>query len=256
MKHLTRSLCGIVLAIAPMRVTAQDVSRSLPFAPGERLTYAVRVAGFGTVGHGTMWIDGTADVRGTQTWVLRFETRVGAGFVRGIDRTASWLDPVRFAALRFTKYERHLVSSRSDSVELFPDERRWSTAAGASGDSPSDAPLDELSFIYFLRTLPLGSESAWELNRHFDAARNPTTVCVIGTERITTPAGAFEVTVVEMTVRDPAHYRGEGRLRLSFTNDSLRVPVRIESRLPVVGSTTLLLESRSVPAPSIARARR
>src|SRR5688572_3395843 len=85
-------------------------SRPLPFAVGERLDYAVRVGAMGTIGKGAMWIEGPVEVRGTEAYVLRFDGRAGVGFIKGTDRTESWLDSDRMASLRFLKRERHVLS--------------------------------------------------------------------------------------------------------------------------------------------------
>lgn len=218
---------------------------ALPFSVGERLTYSVQIPKMRASGRGTMWIEGPVDVRGTPTYWLRFDMKAGVGPIQGIDRTDSWLDRDRLMSLRFAKHEEHPLSRRREDVELFPEERRWDAGRGGSGETATDAPLDELSFLYFLRTISLASDTTLEFNRHFDAARNPTTVRVVAREQLTTTAGEFATVVVEMRVRDPRRYKGEGLVRIHFTDDRCRLPVRIESTMPVVGTTVLTLESHS-----------
>jgi hypothetical protein len=190
-----------------------------------------------------MWVDGLAEVRGHQTMVLRFELEAGKGPLRGSDRTRSWLDPQRMAALRFEKTERHPLSRHSEKAELFPETRMWVEADGAAGQSPTAAPLDELSFIYYLRTLPLERDSIWRLDRHFDAARNPTTIRVVGRRTLETAAGSFRTVQVEMRVHDSRRYKGEGVITIDLSDDRRRLPVRIESSMPVLGRTVLTLAS-------------
>jgi hypothetical protein len=50
---------------------------------------------------------------------------------------------------------------------------------------------------------------------------------------------------VEMRVKDPRRYKGEGVLRIHLTDDACRIPVRIESTMPVLGTTVLTLESHT-----------
>jgi hypothetical protein len=221
---------------------AQD-SSALPFALGERFTYAVKVAKMGATGHGAMWVAGPEVVRGTETYVLHFDSQAGLGPFRASDKTTSWLDPQRMAAMRFSKVEHHLFASHTDDVEIYPTQRRWSAADGTAGESPTDSPLDELSFIYFIRTLPLADDSVYVVERHFDAQRNPTTIRVVAHEEISTKAGTFSTVKVEMRVRDPRHYQGEGTIVFNFTDDARRIPVRIESTVPVYGKTVLTLET-------------
>lgn len=237
--------------------SAEPAAAALPFGVGERLTYGARVSRFGRVGEAVMWIEGPEDVRGISTYDLRFDFRARVGVLKAEDRTESWLDPRRMAALQFHKHERHPLSRHDEKVELFPDQQRWQSDDGESGESPTAAPLDELSFMYFIRTLPLVPDTVYQFNRHFDAARNPTTVRVVRREEVTTEAGAFHTVLVEMHVRDPRRYRGEGVIRIDLSDDDRRLPVRIVSSMPVIGTATLTLESHVAGAgmqPLIARA--
>jgi hypothetical protein len=234
-------------AVAVAHPTARSaVSSQRPFTVGERLTYGVRV-GTMAAGTGVMSVGGPVDVRGIDAVVLRSEMRAGVGPISGTGRTESWLDADRMTALRFVKHERRVFSRHRDSVEVFPDDRWWTAADGTSGTTPSALPLDELSFIYFIRTLPLAADTTFEVSRHFDAARNPVGLRIVSRESIATKAGNFETVIVEMRVKDPRNYRGEGIIRVHLTDDDCRLPVRIESTIPDVGRTVLTLESATRP---------
>lgn len=220
-------------------------ANGLPFGVGERLVFGTRVARFGNIGNGTMWIEGPADVRGQATYRLHFDFDAKVGLVRVTNRTESWLEPRRLRALRFHKHERQPLSKHDQRVELYPDERRWDGADGSAGTLATDAPLDELSYLYFIRTLPLAIDSVYRFDRHFEAGRNPTTVRAVGREPVVTPAGTFQTLLVEMRVRDARHYKGDGVLWINLTDDACRIPVRIQSRMPVVGATVLTLASHN-----------
>lgn len=235
---LTVVALAATVAVAPVAAAQQT---SLPFNVGERLEYVGRVRGL--TGRGTMWVEGPVLVRGVSTYELHFDFTARIGPMSVTQRSVSWLDPERMAAMRFTKHERRILARHDEDVELFPLERRWRAKDGETGESPTDAPLDELSFIYFIRTLPLESDSTLSFSRHFDAQRSPTTVRVLGHEQVTTAAGSIGTTVVEMRVRDPEHYRGEGTIRFSISEDRCRIPVRIESTIPDAGTVVLTLAS-------------
>ena len=219
----------------------------LPFALGESLEFEVKVGRLGEVGTARMWIEGPETVSGVPTWRLRFETEAGKAFIRGSDRTSSWLDPATFSTLRFEKRERHLLSRSDEKVTIDRATQQWTDEDGKSGPLASHLPLDELSFIYFLRTLPLGRDTTMTFTRHFDEARNPTIVRVVGHDTLTTPAGIFRTAIVEMEVRDPKHYQGTGTIRIQFSVGDCQMPVRIESRMPLLGATTLTLKGWSHP---------
>jgi hypothetical protein len=241
--RLPRSVGAVALtlcALAPIAATSS--TPDLPFAPGERFTYSGRVRS-GISGRGTLWIEGPTELRGTPTWILHSDMEGRVGPIRATDQNASWLDPIRMTALRYTTRERHLLARRDDAVDIFGSEGRWSDGAGAAGELSMRDPLDELSFLYFLRTLPLTDDDALTVNRHFDVTRNPTVVRVVGREAVVVDAGRFRALIVEMRVRDTRRYRGDGVIRVTLSDDRCRLILRLESTVPDAGTATLSLQS-------------
>jgi hypothetical protein len=227
-------------ASAPARPAQADAP--LPFAPGERLTFAGKVH-TGVSGGGTLWVEGPVELRGTSTWLLHSDMEGRVGPFRATDRNASWLDPIGMTALRYTTRERHVLSRHDDAVDIFGAERRWSAETGLAGETTGSAPLDELSFLYYLRTLPFAGETTLTVSRHFDATRNPTVVSMLGREEIEVGAGRFRSIIVEMRVRDARRYKGEGTIRIHLSDDACRLILRLESRVPDAGPATLSLQS-------------
>jgi len=220
---------------------------ALPFSIGEKITYEVSIAKGGKVGTATMWIEGPVDVRGTSTYLLRFDSRIRIALLSAVSRSSSWFDPLKGSSLRFLKHEQNPLTHNDESVDLYPDQKEWRSAKGETGLSPSGAPLDELSFMYFIRTLPMTPGATYRFDRDFDAARNPTTISVIRREIIPTPMGELRVILVEMRVRDPRHFKGEGVIRIHLTDDECRLPARIESTMPIVGTAVLTIASQNSP---------
>ena len=245
LRLVVRLLAGVV-TVAGVAPVARAQDASLPFAPGERLTYTVKTTRFGGVGKAVMWVEHPTPLRGAQVWPLRFDFSARVGPVKAQDQTESWFDAQRGASVRFLKHERHPLSRHDDDVELFPESRRWTAKDGSAGESPTDAPLDELSFMYFLRTLPLGSVNDWRFARHYAADRNPTLVRLVKREEIQTGAGRFRTVQLEMRVKDPRRYKGDGVILINLTDDACRIPVRIESQMPVIGAAVMLLDSHNL----------
>ena len=243
--------CVLFLSLCVARL-ADDPSPRLPFFIGERLSYDVRLANGNQIGQSMMWVEGPADVRGTSTYLLRFNSRVRVALFTGESKSESWFDPARRSALRYFKQERSILTREDVSVDLYPDQKRWEAKDGTKGMSPTDSSLDELSFIFFLRTLPLTPGTTYRFDRHFDAARNPILVQVVRREVTATPLGELHTVLVEMHVRDPKHYDGEGLIRFNFTDDECRLPARIESMMPVVGKAIMSLKAENAP-PACAR---
>ena len=241
-RHVIALTLAAAALVGAARVTRAQQGAELPFAPGERLVYSGRVRA-GVAGSGTISVDAPSELRGTTTWVLHSDMQGKVGPFKATERNASWLDPVHMATLRYTSNARHLFKHDVDQVEVFPEERRWKSQKGLEGAPTSDEPLDELSFLFYLRTLPLTGDTTLTLWRHFDVARNPTIVRVLGREEVQVGAGRFHAVIVEMHVRDSRNYNGEGVIRIHLSDDRCRLLLRLESNVPDAGTATLSLAS-------------
>jgi hypothetical protein len=223
-------------AVAPLPAAVR------PFAAGEALEYRVRFGRLGDIGQAVMRVTGPVPARGHAALLFAFDLEGRWGPFRMRDHTRSWVCEATLASLRYWKEERTPLGSRNEQVEVFPEEGRWQSADGARGRLATDLPLDELSFIYFLRTLDLRPGATHRLDRHYDPARNPVTIRVQTRETITVPAGTFTALLVEMRVRDAGRFGGEGVLRIHFSDDDRRLPLQIESVMPGAGTVRLLLD--------------
>lgn len=226
-----------------MAAASRHSDLALPFFPGETIAYDITVDRGHKVGEASMWVDGPVVVRGTSTYLLRFDSRVRIALMSGTSTTSSWFDPEAGVSLRYQKRERSPLGRDEESVEMFPQQKTWHSADGKSGVSPEGAPLDELSFIYFIRTLPMIAGAAHRYDRHFDAARDPVVIQVLRPEIIPTAMGEIRTMLVEMRVRDPKHFKQEGIIRFNISTDACRLPVRIESTMPVIGKAVLTMKS-------------
>lgn len=245
-------VAGVAAAVATggaATLAAQVAAQAprYPFAVGEALDYQVRVSRLGDVGTGRMWIEGPEEVAGVAAWRLRFEMSAGKGPIRASDRTSSWVDPRTLSTLRYEKRERHLLSRSDEEVTIDLAARTWTDAEGPSGVLATDRPLDELSFLYYLRTLVSPRDTTLRLDRHFDADRNPILLHFIGRDTLTTPAGVFRTRIIEMEVRDPKRYKGTGVIRLHISEGDCPMLVRMESKMPLLGTTTLTLTGWAHP---------
>ena len=232
---------------APSLAEGQTASLR-PFGVGERLVFVVSTARSSKIGDAVMTLSGPIDVRGTQAMVASFDTDIRVAMMKASNKSTSWFDARDMTSLRFTKHERRPFSAQDDSVEIFPDRHRWESAHDVTSPVSSDHPLDELSFIYFLRTTFFEPDSTYSFERHYDARRSPTTVRVVKHETLRTRAGKFETTELEMRVKDGAEYKGDGVLHIWISDDACRLPVRIESAMPLLGVGILTLDSAVTPS--------
>jgi hypothetical protein len=232
-------------ALAAQAVSPDSLPVRLPFGLGEVLDYQVHVSLGGNIGRGQMRVEGPVVEQGVSMWRLVSEMQARRAFVRASDRSRSWVDAAHLATRRFEKIERSPLGSGTERVEIDAVAGVWRGADGRENTLASAQPLDELSFLYFLRTLPLDREGTFDLTRHYDEARNPTLVSVGAEEVVQTPLGSFATRMVVMHVRDPKHYKGIGLIKVNVDLSPCRLPVRIVSRMPIVGTTTLTLVSRA-----------
>ena len=73
------------------------------------------------------------------------------------------------------------------------------------------------------------------------------TAMPINATQRTVPAGTFPAIVVEMRVKDPRYGGKPGVLKLHLSDDHCRLPLRIESDVPVAGRAVMVLEGRGTP---------
>jgi hypothetical protein len=212
---------------------------SRAFAVGERLTYDVHFGPF-RVGQASMEVVGVERFRNRDAYHTRFLLRGGTAFYRVNDRYESWFDARTLESLRYAQQIDQGSYERERVFDIFP-ERRTFTEAGKPEEQPSVAdPLDDGSFLYFLRTIPLEVGKTYEFNRYFRADRNPVRISVLRRERIRVPAGSFDAIVVRPTIKTTGIFSEGGRAEVWFADDSTRRMLQMNSRLSF-GSLSLHL---------------
>jgi hypothetical protein len=112
-----------------------------------------------------------------------------------------------------------------------------------TGTLPTSEPLDDVSFIYYARTLPLAIGETYTIPRYFREDGNPVVLNVLRRETITVPAGTFNTIVVQPIIQTDGLFGRGGRAELYFSDDARRILVQLRSRVPVVGSLVLNLRS-------------
>ena len=172
---------------------------------------------------------------------------MGFLFMHGSDANRSWIDPQRMASLRFEKHQRRPFSATDDSIEIFPDLHTWSGTHGDSGTIAHAAPLDELSFVYFLRTICARARFRLRVRPPLRQAPHPEHGALRQARGRATPAGEFDAEELEVRVKDGADWKDQWEVRLWISEDRCRLPVRMESSLPIVGSGVMTLESAVTP---------
>lgn len=166
------------------------------------------------------------------------------------DTLVSTVRAATLLPVRFDKRQREGWFKR-DSTYVFDQERQ--TIARSSGARqvgslrvPGDVH-DILSALYRVRasTLTIGSRvtvTVYEGGKLYTARVN-----VLRRERVTVPAGSFSCLVVEPVLQSEAIFVQKGRLWIWLTDDARRIPVLMESAIPI---GTIRAELTSYQPPS------
>jgi hypothetical protein len=186
-----------------------------------------------------MEVLGIEPFRGRDAYHTRFLLRGGTPFYRVNDRYESWFDARTLESLRYAQQIDQGSYERERLFDIFPDRRTFVEAGNAEQPSVAD-PLDDGSFLYFLRTIPLEVGKTYEFNRYFRPDRNPVRVTVLRRERIRVPAGTFDAIVVRPTIKTTGIFAEGGRAEVWFADDSTRRVLQMRSRL-AFGSLSLHL---------------
>jgi hypothetical protein len=208
-----------------------------PFAVGETLQYDATL-GMLPVGTATASVTRMARERGSEAFVFAMTGQGGPPGIRVRYELTSWVGTGRFASLRF--HRRMVQGNRvqEERYQIVPDSNRYRQEGGTQDwIAPRDA-MDELAFLYYLRTIPLEVGKTYTISRYFKNGYNPVQVRVTARESLRLPGGrAAPCLVVEITARGST-------MSVRFTDDARRLPVSLDLPLPY-GSVTLELTAVS-----------
>ena len=133
------------------------------------------------------------------------------------------------------------------NFEIFPD-RSVFVEHGDTAERSVRNPLDDGSFLYFLRTIPLVVGETYTFERYFRPDRNPVTIKVLRKERISVPAGEFDAIVVQPVIKTKGIFSENGRAEVWLADNPGRIMLQMKSGLSF-GSINLYLRSHR-PAPA------
>ncbi len=201
----------------------------VPFAVGETLDYDARI-GLMAAGSASITVVRMDAVRGRPVYVFTLRGAGGPPGLRSSYAMTSWTGIEPFVSRRFDRSVT--VAGRTDEhhYEIVPDSLRYRETgdpANARDWVAPATPLDELAFLYYLRTLPLSPGDARVLRGYFRNGYNPVMLNVTGRESVTLGDGrAVPCLALRLTAAGTTS-------RVWLTEDARRLPVQLDLPLTV-----------------------
>lgn len=228
-------------ATAPLEIE----TAARPFAPGEKLTYAVKVP-FGGGGTAVAEIVGIDTVRGREVYHSVFRITGSMLLFKVRDLYESWFDPATLESLRYHQDIDQGPYERNRTYEIFPGDKYLD--ANQKEFETVEQPLDDGAFLYFLRTIPLEVGKTYSWNRYFKPDRNPVRVTVVRRERIKVPAGEFDAFVLQPKIKAKGIFAEQANAEVWIADDDTRMMLQMKTKLPF-GSVQFQLRSREMNRP-------
>lgn len=214
-----------------------------PFQVGEHAVYDVRY-GFIHAGTGTLSVVAIDTVRGRDAWRFRLTFAAGVNlllFKYALrDTMQSWVDTANFHSLRFNQDQLDGGRARVKRYEIFPERRAYTDGGKPEQEAVAD-PLDEIAFLYFVRTLDLAVGTTREFPRYFKPESNPVILKVLRKETIEAAGRSWNTVVVQPIIKTSTIF-ADGKAQVWLSDDSARAIVQINTKLSI-GSITMKLKA-------------
>jgi len=219
---------------------------AVPFAVGEEMSYRLQARWSLLRGNGqaSLRVEAIDTVRGHPTYRLAMAMKGGHTVFKIDDVHRSWLDVNQLFSRRFEQKLNQTAYKRDRTYDFLTDEMRFVRVGNPddAGDLASALPLDDVSFIYHLRTLPMVVGSDFTVPRYYKSEGNPVTIRVMRRERVTVPAGVFDAVVVQPIIRTDGLFSEGGQAELWISDDDRRLVLRLQAKVKIP-TLTMELES-------------
>ncbi len=256
LRAVTRSLVVTLVCVtaaaagtARGQSPADDSVQAWRFPVGERMEFSVNW-GRVRLGEGSLEIEAVDSIAGHAGYRVAMEMWGGPPFYRVQDRQVSWIRPDPLSSVRFeqrlkegnykrdTRYTFDLERMTYDRFDIIDDE--WRARGEETAVPILDGALDDVSFLYFARLLPLEVGQRYEFDRYFKDEGNPVVIEVLRREEIRVPAGTFQTIVLRPIIQTGGAFGDGGEAELYLTDDDQRVIVRLKTSM-ALGSGNMFL---------------
>ncbi len=255
---LRKVSCPLVLLIVLLVGFAADAmedspasssnAASLPFAPGEKLTYDVQYLGT-SMGVSVLAVLDAITQNGQVVYPLLSTAQssdFASIFYRVNDRIESFLNPkgLYSHAIRVKQHER---KRKKEKQITFDQMKHQATLTENGQQEVFDIPPkvnDSLSALYVMRTFhPLTVGKTLSIDIHEGRKNLKLAISVLAKETVTTPIGTFDTLKMQAVPHHEGIPTGKGVLTVWVTDDDKKVPVQIRSKAKF-GAILMVLISR------------
>jgi len=235
----------VLLTHVPAPASAQQVPKRVV----EHADFDVKL-GFLRVGSGQWTVSAYDTVSGFPTFHAVLTISGGFGPARIDDKFESWGDATSWRtsrdvfSRRFVQTQREVNYQRNNRFEISPERQEWVRNGGPINKTPTSKPLDDLTMLVFVRSLPLKVGDVYVIPGYFKAEDNPVTIRVLRRETVKVPAGTFATVVVRPTIKTSGLF---GNAELYLTDDRFHSLVQLKSKARKLGTMTLVLKKYEPP---------
>lgn len=247
MNAFTLVLIALQLSAAP--AAPKDPAAPYPFGVGERFDYSAKL-GMLSVGNASIQVVTIDTVRSRPAFLFRFSLDGRALMFKINSSLESWTSVEDFRSLRFKSESKENSKRYLREYEIFGDSGYYRQPQATATTPTSAEPLDDASFLYFVRTIALEVGKTYRFERHFQPELNPIVIHVLKREPMQLPDGSKVNCLVLNPVVGDKTFSKRADARLWITDDARRIPVQI--RTTQFGTITLRLQ-KMTPAPGAAR---
>ena len=212
--------------------------KNVAFKEGEKLTFDVKY-GFVTAGIASFEIPKIKKISGREAYHVIFEVNTVPSFdmfYKVRDRYETYIDVEGLFPWRFEQHIREGGYTRDFSA-FFDQRKGKAKTSGGEYDIPKYVN-DIVSAFYYARTLDYSNLKAGDrvpLKNFYKNKVYDLDVVYHGKETIEVAAGKFDCIIVEPLVQEGGLFKSEGSIMIWLTNDDIRIPVRVKTKI-VVGA--------------------
>ena len=228
------------------------------FGVGERLVFDVSY-GFITAGEAVIQIPRIEQIRGRSAFRVEFLVNSLPSFswiYKVQDRYLTFIDTVSLLPHRFEQHIREGSYTRDFTADFDRDRR---VAITTEGEFPIVPEVHDIfSAFFFARTVDYETMGAGDSILLFNYYRDKyyeLMIRVLGRQELEVEAGTFRTIVVEPIVKEGGLFKSEGRIVIWLTDDEVKIPVRVNTKVVVGSIDSELREYSGLAGPLSSRIR-